>query len=175
MRSPNSSTGRYSKAARIISAAQTSYKGMQASGTPDQRPGRSSRSRSPTLHRSIFPTGPLSLVVIRDVTERKRSEANASKMKNCEWSFRKETELHAMRSRFISMVSHEFRRPLTTITTSVELLENYRSRMTEEAAQKHFSRIHEQLDRDATNCWTISRADARRGRPAGFQAHASST
>ena len=66
-------------------------------------------------------------------------------MRSCALSWRKKLNCIDMRSRFISMVSHEFRRPLTTITTSIDLLEHYRNRMTDEAAQKHFTRIHEQL------------------------------
>ena len=85
------------------------------------------------------------LVAIQDITERKRIAAERLENENLRLMLAKENEVRAMRNRFISMVSHEFRRPLTTITTSIELLENYRSRMTDEAAQNHFARIHEQL------------------------------
>jgi two-component system sensor histidine kinase VicK len=86
------------------------------------------------------------LVVVHDETERKRLENERLENEKLRTQVVKDAELHTMRSRFISMISHEFRRPLTTITTSVELLENYRSKMTDEVAQKHFARIHEQLD-----------------------------
>ncbi|MBI1256889.1 MAG: PAS domain S-box protein [Chloroflexi bacterium] len=85
------------------------------------------------------------LAVARDVTESKRMAEDRLENERLRVQLSKETELNHMRNRFISMVSHEFRRPLTTITTSVELLENYRSKMSEEGAQKHFNRIHEQL------------------------------
>ncbi|MEO8392838.1 MAG: PAS domain-containing sensor histidine kinase, partial [Chloroflexota bacterium] len=86
------------------------------------------------------------LVVVRDETERKRAEEERLENERLRAQLSKEAELHQMRDRFISMVSHEFRRPLTTITTSIDLLENYRSKMTEDVAQRHFTRIHEQLD-----------------------------
>ncbi len=97
-------------------------------------------------HRLIFAEQEAVLVVVQDITERKRNEAERLETENLRLMLAKESELRAMRNRFISMVSHEFRRPLTTITTSIELLEHYRNKMTEEAAEKHFTRVHEQLD-----------------------------
>lgn len=44
----------------------------------------------------------------------------------------KEKEMRELNSRFVSMVSHEFRNPLTTIFTSTELLANYGDLLTEE-------------------------------------------
>ena len=85
------------------------------------------------------------LMAIQDVTERNRAEEARFEAERLRVQLAKETELSGMRTKFISMVSHEFRRPLTTITTSVELLEQYRDRMSEETEQKHFLRIHEQL------------------------------
>ncbi|MEP7292528.1 MAG: PAS domain-containing sensor histidine kinase [Chloroflexota bacterium] len=86
------------------------------------------------------------LVAVQDITERKRGEAERLENEKLRLVLAQEAEMHTMRRDFISMVSHEFRRPITTITTSIELLEHYRNRMTEEAAQKHFVRIHEQLE-----------------------------
>lgn len=45
------------------------------------------------------------------------------------------------KSRYISMASHEFRTPLTTILMSSELLKQYGSKLSEEKKQKHFARI----------------------------------
>ncbi|MCC6804171.1 MAG: PAS domain S-box protein, partial [Anaerolineae bacterium] len=98
-----------------------------------------------TAHALNFEDKPAVLVVIRDVTERKRHEAERLENERLRLMLAQEGELNTMRSRFISMVSHEFRRPLTTVTASIELLEHYRARMTDDSAQKHFSRIHEQL------------------------------
>jgi PAS domain S-box-containing protein len=86
------------------------------------------------------------LVVACDITERKRTNADQIENERLRVRLSKEFEMRDMRSHFISMVSHEFRRPLTNIASSVELIENYGDRMTKEAEQKHFSRIHEQID-----------------------------
>lgn len=59
----------------------------------------------------------------------------------------KEKELSELKSRFISMASHEFRTPLTTILTSTELLETYYHKWTPEKKQKHFSRIKAAIQR----------------------------
>lgn len=52
-----------------------------------------------------------------------------------------EKELNALKSRFISMVSHEFRTPLTVIRTSVELLEQYGHIASADKRQEYFQRI----------------------------------
>lgn len=85
------------------------------------------------------------MVAVQDITERKHLEEVRGEAENLRVKLAQEAGIHSMRTRFISMVSHEFRRPLTTITTSIDLLENYRDRMNEEAAKKHFARIHERL------------------------------
>ena len=54
----------------------------------------------------------------------------------------KERELNELKSRIIATVSHEYRTPLTTILSSVELLERYSARLTEEKKHNHFQRIH---------------------------------
>ncbi len=101
---------------------------------------------STSSHTLAFAEHEAVLVAIQDITERKRIETERRENEEIRLMLTKETELRAIRNRFISMVSHEFRRPLTTITTSIELLEHYRSKMSEDAEQKHFARIHEQLD-----------------------------
>ena len=58
------------------------------------------------------------LAIVRDITERKRAEAD---IRN---ALEKEKELHELKSRFVSMTSHEFRTPLTTILSSAELLQD---------------------------------------------------
>lgn len=54
-----------------------------------------------------------------DITERKRAEEETLK------ALAKEKELGELKNRLISMVSHEFRTPLTTVLSSADLLEYY--------------------------------------------------
>ncbi|MEO0433488.1 MAG: ATP-binding protein [Cyanobacteria bacterium J06656_5] len=59
------------------------------------------------------------IVIIRDITKRKQAE---TEIRN---TLERERELNEMKTRFVSMTSHEFRTPLTTILSSAELLEHY--------------------------------------------------
>jgi signal transduction histidine kinase len=58
------------------------------------------------------------LIVIRNITDRKKLENNLIK------ALEKEKELSLLKSQFVTMASHKFRTPLSTILSSVFLLEN---------------------------------------------------
>lgn len=75
------------------------------------------------------------MAIVRDITERKRAEADIRH------ALEKEKELHELKSRFVSMTSHEFRTPLTTILSSAELLQDYGSIWDEGKKLKHLQRI----------------------------------
>jgi len=74
--------------------------------------------------------------VALDVSERLRAE------KEIRQALEKEKELSNLKSSFISMASHDFRTPLTTIYSSAELLENYGHRWDDERKQKIYQRIY---------------------------------
>jgi PAS domain S-box-containing protein len=62
-------------------------------------------------------------VFLRDASERKRVETELRE------NLARERELNDLKSRFTSMVSHEFRTPLAIIHSSTEILERYSDRM----------------------------------------------
>ncbi|WP_414753245.1 PAS domain S-box protein [Anabaena sp. CCY 9910] len=76
-----------------------------------------------------------------DITDRKQLE------EYLKVALEKEKELSELKSRFVSMTSHEFRTPLSTILSSSELLEHYRHKWTEEKQLTHLHRIQTAVKR----------------------------
>ncbi|MDZ8051470.1 MAG: ATP-binding protein [Aulosira sp. ZfuVER01] len=58
----------------------------------------------------------------------------------------KEQELNELKSNFVAMVSHEFRTPMTTIRTAIEMLEYNNDKLTDERRAKYFSRIQKAIN-----------------------------
>lgn len=56
-------------------------------------------------------------------------------------AYEKERELNQLKSRFVSMASHEFRTPLSTILSSADLIEAYAKAEQQEKRLKHTRRI----------------------------------
>jgi PAS domain S-box-containing protein len=75
------------------------------------------------------------VVILRDITKRKQLEAEIND------ALAKEKELGNLKSSFVTMASHEFRTPLTTIFSSAELLELYGFKWDQEKKIKHLQRI----------------------------------
>ncbi|HIK09392.1 MAG TPA: PAS domain S-box protein [Oscillatoriaceae cyanobacterium M33_DOE_052] len=76
----------------------------------------------------------------RDITERKRSE------EKLRLAMEKERELMDLKNRFVSMTSHEFRTPLSTIISSADLLEFYCEKYKDEKLITHISRIQNSVN-----------------------------
>ncbi|HLO83507.1 MAG TPA: PAS domain S-box protein [Nostocaceae cyanobacterium] len=92
-----------------------------------------------------------------DITNRKQLE------QELRVALEKEKELNELKSRFISMTSHEFRTPLSTILSSSELLEHYRHKWTQEKQLIHLHRIQTAVKRMTemlNDVLVIGRADA---------------
>lgn len=78
----------------------------------------------------------------REITERRKVEEELVRSRQeLEESLSHEKELNVLKSRFVSMASHEFRTPLSTILSSTELLEAYTTTEQQPKRDKHIQRV----------------------------------
>ena len=61
-------------------------------------------------------------------------------------ALKKEQELGMLKSRFVSMASHEFRTPLSTILSSASLMIQYIKEEQQDKREKHFQKIRSSVD-----------------------------
>ena len=93
------------------------------------------------IHDRCFPlkdaTGQVYRIVgiAEDITQRKQVETEIQK------ALAKEKELSELKSRFVSMTSHEFRTPLTVISSSAEILKNFGHGLDEKCKIEHLECI----------------------------------
>ena len=77
--------------------------------------------------------------LVIDISKQKEMEETTTE------ALRKEKELNVMKSNFISMTSHEFRTPLTTILSSTDLLERYHTKWEESKITGHYKKIQDSV------------------------------
>lgn len=82
---------------------------------------------------------------IRFAIERQRAEQATRDWELTRMELLKEREISDLKSQFITLVSHEFRTPLTIINTSSELLERYGDKLSVEKRNKHLGNIRESI------------------------------
>lgn len=70
-----------------------------------------------------------------DISERKKAEQDLLV------ALEKEKDLSELKSRFVSMASHEFRSPLSTVLSSAYLIEKYTTAEDQPKREKHLQRI----------------------------------
>jgi PAS domain S-box-containing protein len=97
---------------------------------------RKVRERTKDLALVIEEAQQVNLKLQAEIAKRKEAEFE---MQN---ALKKELELGELKSRFVSMASHEFRTPLTGILSSITLIGKYNTLEQEEKKQKHVRRIH---------------------------------
>ncbi|WP_404790293.1 ATP-binding protein [Altericista sp. CCNU0014] len=88
-----------------------------------------------------YAQGRSAVFVAIEITERKRAEVETQR------ALEKVEELSELKSRFIFMVSHEFRTPLTSIFSASELLEHYGQKWPPEKILQYLKQIQESVRR----------------------------
>ncbi|HEU5146655.1 MAG TPA: PAS domain-containing sensor histidine kinase [Chryseosolibacter sp.] len=86
------------------------------------------QSRTEDLNRTIN-------ALEKEVIVRKRAEEEARK------ALERERELNDLKSKFVSIASHEFRTPLSTVLSSASLIDQYSQRDEKDKVSKHVLRI----------------------------------
>lgn len=105
----------------------------------------------------------LMMCFIADVTLRRQLEENRLYARALEIELEKEREIIELKERFTSMVSHEFRTPLTVILSSVSIVQSYFDKLGMDTILKHMDRVSKQVERMVRmldNVLAISRNNA---------------
>ncbi|HLY28908.1 MAG TPA: PAS domain S-box protein [Aggregatilineales bacterium] len=85
------------------------------------------------------------LTFLLDITERKQAQADLLKAELLRVELDKEKELLHLKENFISIVSHEFRTPLTVILSATDIMHNYHERLSAEKRVKHLEEIQKEV------------------------------
>ncbi len=93
------------------------------------------QSRTEALNLSIQKLEKANKALEQQIIVRKQAEEDAQK------AFEKERELNELKSRFVSIASHEFRTPLSAILSSASLIKQYKDRAELDKVEKHVERV----------------------------------
>ena len=120
------------------------------------------------LQLSTFGEKEVIVAIILDITERKNYTEKLEKKvqertKQLTEALAKEKELNELKTRFLSLVSHEFKTPLSSILTSITLLAKYTESHQQEKRDKHVETIKNKvryLDTILTDFLSVERLDS---------------
>jgi PAS domain S-box-containing protein len=93
------------------------------------------QSRTEALNLSVEKLEKANNDLQQQIVVRKQAEEEARK------AFEKERELNELKSKFVSIASHEFRTPLSTILSSTSLIQQYQERGDLSKIDKHIVRV----------------------------------
>lgn len=93
------------------------------------------QSRTEALNLSVEKLEKANNDLQQQIVVRKQAEEEARK------AFEKERELNELKSKFVSIASHEFRTPLSTILSSTSLIQQYQERGELGKIDKHIARV----------------------------------
>ncbi len=93
------------------------------------------KSRTEALNLSVQKLEKLNRDLQQQILVRKKAEEEAGK------ALEKERELNELKSKFVSIASHEFRTPLSAILSSTSLIKQYRERGELNKVDKHIDRV----------------------------------
>ena len=114
------------------------------------------------LNRMKLDDGHLYTVIIQDMTELKRMEAELLEKERMRVALQKERELRELKNRFLFMMSHELRTPLASIRLSHDMLAQYGDRATEEEKVQYLDNIRvqvEQLNAMVSDVMSLSKSE----------------
>lgn len=101
--------------------------------------------------------------IATDISDRVQAEQEHEERERLRALLDKEAEVRTQRQRFLSMVSHEFRTPITVISSSLEMIQRYGERMDPAQRAKHLERALSNVRRTndlLADMLMLSRAEA---------------
>ncbi|WP_190811020.1 PAS domain-containing sensor histidine kinase [Flagellimonas sp. S3867] len=119
------------------------------------------------LQRSFIGRQKVLISIILDITDRKDyteklERTVAERTQQLRQALEKEKELNELKTRFLSLVSHEFKTPLSSILTSTTLLSKYTESEQQQKRNKHITTIRnkvKQLDAILNDFLSIERLE----------------